>query len=184
MKKILNKKIEDKKAITLIALVITIVVLIILATVAINLTIGNNGIFQRAKTAKEQYQNAEGQEQLEVAKTVNNIEQIVSSDRQTESVSYYDGTYCTVEKIGRICILSTKDLEYTFSNTWNNYELEVLPEGYRPLHKKTIYGGGGSAYTYEDMAISINTDGKLIIGTGRNTHVLIPVVQLIYISSN
>ena len=60
MKKILNKKLN--KGITLIALVITIVVLLILTAIAINLTLGNNGIFQRAKTAKEEYQNAEEQE--------------------------------------------------------------------------------------------------------------------------
>lgn len=42
------------KAITLISLVITIVVLIILASVAIYLGLSNNGIFSRAKEAKEQ----------------------------------------------------------------------------------------------------------------------------------
>ena len=37
------------KGITLIALVVTIIVLLILSAVAINLTIGSNGIFKRAK---------------------------------------------------------------------------------------------------------------------------------------
>lgn len=41
------------KGITLIALVITIVVLIILAGVAINLSLGENGIFNKAEQAKE-----------------------------------------------------------------------------------------------------------------------------------
>ena len=41
------------KGITLISLVITIIVLIILASVAIYLSLGNNGIFTRAKQAKE-----------------------------------------------------------------------------------------------------------------------------------
>ena len=44
---------KKEKAITLISLVITIVVLIILASVAIYLSLGNNGIFTRAKQAKE-----------------------------------------------------------------------------------------------------------------------------------
>ncbi len=39
----------------MIALVVTIVVLLILAAVAINLTIGNNGIFTRAQNAVEEY---------------------------------------------------------------------------------------------------------------------------------
>lgn len=44
---------RKQKAITLISLVITIVVLIILASVGIYLSLGNNGIFNRAKEAKE-----------------------------------------------------------------------------------------------------------------------------------
>ena len=46
-------KIHENKAITLIALVITIIVLIILAGVTINLTLGQNGLFTRAKQASE-----------------------------------------------------------------------------------------------------------------------------------
>ena len=47
------KKFKNNSAITLISLVITIVVLIILASVGIYLSLGNNGIFTRAKEAKE-----------------------------------------------------------------------------------------------------------------------------------
>ena len=63
----MNKKtkIQENKAITLIALVITIIVLIILAGVAINLTLGQNGLFTRAKTAREEYSTAEAKEKLE-----------------------------------------------------------------------------------------------------------------------
>lgn len=52
-KRNIKKDIVREKGITLIALVITIIVLIILAGVAISLTLGNNGIFQKAKEAKE-----------------------------------------------------------------------------------------------------------------------------------
>ena len=45
-----NKRNESKnKGITLIALVVTIVVLLILAVTSYNLIIGNDGIFNRAK---------------------------------------------------------------------------------------------------------------------------------------
>ena len=44
-----NMKIKDNKAITLIALVVTIIVLIILAGVSINLVLGDNGIITKAK---------------------------------------------------------------------------------------------------------------------------------------
>ena len=43
---------KNKKGITLVALVITIVVLLILAGVSINLVLGNNGIIAKAKDAE------------------------------------------------------------------------------------------------------------------------------------
>ena len=44
-------KLKDKKGITLIALVVTIVILLILSMVVINVITGENGLFQRAKEA-------------------------------------------------------------------------------------------------------------------------------------
>ena len=63
----MNKKtkMQENKAITLIALVITIIVLIILAGVAINLTLGQNGLVARAKMARGEYSTAEAKEKLE-----------------------------------------------------------------------------------------------------------------------
>ena len=58
------KKIKKQvKGITLIALVVTIIVLLILAGVALNLTIGQNGIFSRAQDAANTWRNAETNEQ-------------------------------------------------------------------------------------------------------------------------
>ena len=50
----MNKK-RNEMGITMVALVITIVVLLILAGVSINLVLGNNGIIAKAKEAKETY---------------------------------------------------------------------------------------------------------------------------------
>ena len=57
---------KNKNAITLIALVITIVILIILAGVAINLTLGDNGIFRKTITAREDYELAAAREKVEL----------------------------------------------------------------------------------------------------------------------
>lgn len=54
---------KNKNGITLIALVITIVILVILAGVAINLTVGENGLLRKAKLAKEEYNNAVASEE-------------------------------------------------------------------------------------------------------------------------
>ena len=60
----LHKVAKGMQGITLIALVVTIIVLLILAGIALNLTIGQNGIFSRAEKAANTWRNAETNEQL------------------------------------------------------------------------------------------------------------------------
>ena len=63
-KRITMKKLKKQvKGITLIALVVTIIVLLILAGIALNLTIGENGLFTRAQNAANTWQLAEQNEQ-------------------------------------------------------------------------------------------------------------------------
>ena len=61
-----EKKVYSKgdRAITLIALIVTIIVLLILAGVTINLAVNNQGIFNKAKTATRAYKNASENEQM------------------------------------------------------------------------------------------------------------------------
>ena len=54
-----NKELKSKKGITLIALVVTIVVLLILAGITINLVFSENGIIKKAKEAAEAQKQAE-----------------------------------------------------------------------------------------------------------------------------
>ena len=53
MKKIKNQEQKDEKGITLVALVVTIVVLIILAGITLTLVLGQNGIIGKAKEARD-----------------------------------------------------------------------------------------------------------------------------------
>ena len=57
---------KKESGITLVALVVTIIVLLILAGVAISLTIGNNGIFTRAQNATKIWNEATKNEQKEM----------------------------------------------------------------------------------------------------------------------
>lgn len=59
------EKIKEKKAITLITLVITIILLIILAGVVINMTLGKNGLIKRTKEAKLNYEEQAVKETIE-----------------------------------------------------------------------------------------------------------------------
>ena len=78
---------KNRNGITLIALIITIVILIILAGVAINLAVGENGIFNKAKFAKEKYTNEEylEQEQLnEIYAYLNKDSKLPENTKDTE----------------------------------------------------------------------------------------------------
>ena len=57
---------KQEKGITLIALVVTIVVLLILAGVSINLVLNNNGVISKAKDAKNQYAEAQTNEEKQL----------------------------------------------------------------------------------------------------------------------
>ena len=63
MKKINKSKSIKERGITLVALVITIIILLILAGVTLSTALGNNGLFQRAKIAGEKYKESSKMEE-------------------------------------------------------------------------------------------------------------------------
>ena len=71
----LNIKTKDKNGITLVALVVTIIVLILLAGVSVNLVIGNNGIIAKAQIAKKNAENAAWLEKAQMIVTRSKNEQ-------------------------------------------------------------------------------------------------------------
>ena len=69
---------------TLVALVVTVIVLILLAGVSINLVIGNNGIMQKAAKSREDYKVAAINEQLDLNKIEDYIEDNTSNKSEIE----------------------------------------------------------------------------------------------------
>ena len=61
------KQLIENKGITLIALVVTIVVLLILVGITIGASTSDNGVIKEAKTAKEKAEKAGVEEQIETA---------------------------------------------------------------------------------------------------------------------
>ena len=70
---------RNNSAITLVALVITIIVLLILSAVTLNMILGENGIITKAKQAADSYKNAESDE---LAKLNNLNDMIVNNGRE------------------------------------------------------------------------------------------------------
>lgn len=67
---------KQKRGITLIALIITIVILLILAGVVINMTLGNNGIIEKAQRTVDIYELQQKKEKLELALTELKLEKL------------------------------------------------------------------------------------------------------------
>ncbi len=121
-----NKRMKHSRGITLVALVITIIVLIILAGVSINLVLGEDGIFKRAIGARETYTIASEKEYLE-----QNV-LLVQLEKSTDNL--------TTEKLGEILYdrnldnsskwnIVTKD-NTTYGTNWNYVEKGTELSGY------------------------------------------------------
>lgn len=66
---------KEQKGITLVALVITIIVLLILAGITISLVLGENGILNKASGAGKNYVNAANDER----KTLNDVDEYMNN---------------------------------------------------------------------------------------------------------
>ncbi len=89
----MKTKIKNKqeKGITLIALVVTIVVLLILAGVSISLVLNNNGVISKAKDAKNQYAEAQTNEEKQLNEVTDWIDTKVGDTTGGDSVTKIDG---------------------------------------------------------------------------------------------
>ena len=91
----MKKEIKNKqeKGITLIALVVTIVVLLILAGVSISLVINNNGVISKAKDAKNQYAEAQTNDEKQLEEIGDWIDEMEKGIEKVDGVPIPDGYY-------------------------------------------------------------------------------------------
>ena len=91
----MKTKIRDKqeRGVTLIALVVTIVVLLILAGISINLVLKNNGVISKAKEAKKQYAEAQTNDEKQQKEIEDWIEETVTNVKKIEGVVIPEGYY-------------------------------------------------------------------------------------------
>ena len=118
----MNKgKIEKKQGITLIALVISIIVLLILAGVALNLVLGENGITERAVNVGKEYDIAGAKEQVEalVASYASEFyeKKYISGNTDSANVGDYIATNLTEDSIGNDYALAKSGRMITITNT-------------------------------------------------------------------
>lgn len=112
MKELKNQIFKNQNAITLIALVITIVVLLILAGVTIVTLIGDNGLLTKAGEAKNTTESAAELEKIELAViAAQDKKNFLSKDSITNSLINYFGNDVKL----------TENAPWIFEGAYNNY---------------------------------------------------------------
>ena len=160
-------KIKENKGITLVALVITVIVLIILAGVTISLVLGDNGIITKSKEAKQNITNASSEEKESMQNILNEVNDIESG-------------------IGEI-VTPPEELDPRDPNNWDKEKvIDIVTEGERsaPIPKgyvaskadteKTITGG---LVIYEGTE-EVTNQNVAQAQTTRNQYVWIPVDEI------
>jgi len=125
------KKIKKEYGITLVALVITIIILLILAGVAIN-ALTQTGLFENAKQSKNTTENAQKDENKKLGEYSSKINEYISGTSRDEASS---------EVLKKIEETSTVN---TYSYTGSEQEYTVPEDGY---YKIECWGAQGGTYS-------------------------------------
>ena len=127
-----------QKGITLVALVITIIILLILAGIGINSLIGENGLLTRTKLAQTEYEKSQAKEELELKITTMQME-IVDEELRNATLEDFNE-------------LITEDEELTFiSATYKTSITETDEEEYETI--KVLYKN--FIFTVDDTLVII-----------------------------
>lgn len=169
-----EKTLKKERGITLIALVVTIVVLLILAGISLNLVLGNNGIIAKAKEARDETRSASVEEIKKLwkeeknidnyveEKTAQSLEELLDNLKGQDLITEEEKT--TIETKGYIVIGSKnisfvdglKKSSYTITSDSDEvYFNKIIKEG-DILVEKTGFT------TYKIEGISNSKDGEYI----------------------
>ena len=158
---------KKENGITLVALVVTIVVLIIIAGVTLSLTIGNGGIMKRAKTAVNDYASQDTKEE----KHFNDLADWVDKNgRENEYI--------------KVPVNTKTEENGTINGKKPGTNNPVIPGGYTPIDAGDAKWGDGSSAP----AQSSIDNGLVIKDDNNNEWVWIPVeasvLSSMYVTSN
>ena len=169
-KKLARRDYSNQTGITLIALVVTIVVLLILAGVSINALFGNNGIIEKAKEAQNKMDKATENDQKEINELTNWLDNQVNGTTGGGTTGEDDNP-STTPKISRL-IGTVVDKNTKAEDAYGNKI--TIPKGFKVVAHGTV--AGSATYTYSGDNIPAVQDGIVIEnGTDGNQFVWVPV---------
>ena len=164
----MNLKTNNKrtqKGITLIALVVTIVVLLILAGVSLNAIFSENGIIKRAKDAQNKMDQAT-QNDLDA---LNGLNELI--DSKTNETTGGNNNPSTTPKVSTL-VGTVVDKNTKAEDAYGNKI--TIPKGFKVVAHGTV--AGSATYTYSGDNIPAVQDGIVIEnGTDGNQFVWVPV---------
>ena len=119
--KLKYKSINNKNGITLIALVITIIVLLILASVSIAMLTGNNGILSNAEKSEEETKISEEKEKVKMSQSAD----LISNDGKNNTKQGIQQELDKIEGINKTKVFKDGKDSYivTFLDTNRNYKI-------------------------------------------------------------
>ena len=165
-----NKRILKERGITLIALVVTIVVLLILAGVSLNAIFSENGIIKRAQDAQNKMNNAQESDLNalnDLDKWINNQVNGITGGGTTGG----DANPSTTPKISTL-VGTVVDKNTKAEDAYGNKI--TIPKGFKVVAHGTV--AGSATYTYSGDNIPAVQDGIVIEnGTDGNQFVWVPV---------
>ncbi len=167
----MRKLIRENKGITLIALIITIIILLILAGVALSLTLGERGIFHIAKKAGENYLNAQDKELTDLEKLYSEIK-VAAGEGSQITISIEDLNKIIESKVNngiqdKVTPLQARvqELETELTQKINNVPRFIDTDKLIT----TIEGQGASWTATEDCAVSCNL--RVTNNAGANVYI-------------
>lgn len=151
----------NQSGITLTALIVTIIVLLILAGITINFTIGERGIINKAQNAGEKYENSAQIEEIKLAETTNEIDEYVNNTRNNETtinnircISRPNSTYNVAKNTETTVYTYTADKEqyiWAYASCYNGTSTASMV--------RTIISGSNGANAH-DSSPSIGWSGS------------------------
>ena len=169
-KKTMKTKIKQEKGITLIALVVTIVVLLILAGVSVNALFGNSGIIEKAKEAQNAMTKAKENDEKQIGELTNWLDNQVNGTTGGGTTGG-DDNQSTTPKISTL-VGTVVDKNTKAEDAYGNKI--IIPKGFKILSHGTA--AGSATYMYSGDSVPAVQDGIVIEnGTDGNQFVWVPV---------
>ena len=184
---------KKEEGITLVALVVTIIILIILATVAINFAFGSNGLIRRAEDARDYYSNDTAYTDESMANVESYLDELISGVGGGDTALPADGSFSEEKGVNTPKLGANMDL-VVFAEDRNEWRVDSTNSGYSYKEQTGTTENGGTSewanakvttqvgdqtiesyfvwiprYAYKIDSTNQTIDIKFIKGTGKET---------------